>query len=248
MEGYEPGTYGRSFADVYDDWYPAPSDTAATVARLVELAGAGPVLELGVGTGRLALPVADAGVEVVGVDASPEMLALLAAKPGADRVRAILADMAELPVSGVGRFTLAWAAINTFFNLGTAAAQLACLRRVAALLCPGGRFVIEAFVPPDPADIPTASVAPSTLSTDRLVLTATRHDPGTQTISGHHVELVEGETVRLRPWLVRYATPDQLDEMAAAAGLTRESRHEGWLDEPFTDASGHHVTVYRAPR
>ena len=141
MHGYRPGTYGASFADVYDDWYGTISDVDATVAALSRLAGRGLVVELGVGTGRIALPLAADGATVIGIDASPDMLARLRAKPHADRVCVTVADMAELPLAA-GRAGLVFAAFNTFFNLPDAAAQRRALTEVARVLAPGGRFVV----------------------------------------------------------------------------------------------------------
>ena len=141
MDGYDAGTYGQGFADVYDDWYGDVSDVDATVEgvlALLEGQGAGPVLELGVGTGRLALPLAGRGVEVVGVDASEEMLARLRAKPGADGVRAVHGDMAHLGDLALdGPFAVVFAAFNTFFNLTDAARRRlhACATPVAGC-CP----------------------------------------------------------------------------------------------------------------
>jgi SAM-dependent methyltransferase len=153
VRGYGSDSYGEAFADVYDDWYAGVSPVEATVARLAELAGTGPVLELGVGTGRLALPLAATGLEVLGIDTSGAMLDRLRAKveargPGPGRVTGLLGDMAsDLPG---GPFPLVFAAYNTLFNLRTVAEQERCFRAVAARLAPAGHFVVEAFVPDDP--------------------------------------------------------------------------------------------------
>jgi SAM-dependent methyltransferase len=251
MDGYDAGSYGRGFADVYDDWYGDVSDVEATVEGVVALAtdGAGApgaVLELGVGTGRLALPLAARGLPVVGVDASAEMLERLRAKPGSDAVTAVLGDMArldELPVGGP--FAVAFAAFNTFFNLTTRAAQQSCLRGVAACLAPGGRLAIEAFVPPEPGLATDSVVTPREITADRVVLTVAKRDHETQTIAGQHIELTEAGGVRLRPWLVRYAAPRELDELAAEAGLELERRTADWRGAPFDDASTAHVSLYR---
>lgn len=246
MEGYDSGRYGRSFADVYDDWYRDVSDVDATVHKVAVLAarrGGGRVLELGIGTGRLALPLAARGLQVTGVDASAEMLDRLRAKDGAEQLTLVEADMADLPVTGP--FAAAFVAFNTFFNLTSRDAQERCLRRVHDVLAPGGWFVLEAFVPHDDgAD--ASGVSARTVEVDRVVLTAARRDAVAQTISGQHIEITE-QGVRLRPWMVRYASPRELDAMAAAAGLVLTERHADWHGTPFQDASDHHVSVYRRP-
>jgi SAM-dependent methyltransferase len=248
MEGYEASTYGERFADVYDDWYGEVTDAEACADRLAALAhgaGGGPVLELGVGSGRLALPLASRGLEVHGIDASPSMLERLRAKPGGSAVRTTLGDMAELALTDPPPFAVVFVAFNTFFNLVTEPAQRRCLDRVTALLAPAGHFVLEAFVPSEDVAVSArAAVSPRRITVDEVVLTASRVDVASQTVSGQHVHLRESG-IRLRPWHLRYATPAQLDAMAAQAGLELESRTEGWRGEPFTGASTVHVSTYR---
>jgi SAM-dependent methyltransferase len=255
VEGYDAATYGERFADVYDDWYASVTDADACVARLAALAAdaAGPVLELGIGTGRLALPMAAMGFDVRGVDASPAMLDRLRAKPGAEALAVGEADLARLvaptraddPPAGP-RFALVFVAYNTLFNLTEAADQQACVTRVAALLADGGRFVVEAFVPPSPEEPPGPSdgVAVRELTVDRVVLSVARHDAGDQTMTGQFVDISEAG-IRLRPWHLRYRTPAQLDDLATGAGLVLEHRWAGWRREPFDDSSTTHVSVYR---
>ncbi len=241
VEGYDERSYGRGMADVYDDWYAGVSDVDATVARLAALAEGGPVLELGVGTGRLALPLADRGLDVWGVDTSPDMLARLRAKPGGERVHTFEADMAaEVPP---GPFRLVFAAYNTLFSLTSAAAQEACVAAAAARLTPGGRFVVEAFVP-DTRPEAAPDVTVRDLTAERVVLAVSRVDPEGQTAHGQFVELTEAGGVRLRPWCVRWSTPEQLDAMAARAGLALEDRWEGWAAQPYGPDSPHHVSVW----
>ncbi len=240
MDGYGAASYGDGMADVYDVWYRDLGDVEGAVATLADLAGAGPVLELGVGSGRLALPLAATGLEVHGVDASEAMVDLLRAKPGGDRIPVTLGDMADVP-TGTTRFSLAFVAYNTFFNLTSEDAQRRCLRGVRASLRPGGRFVLEAFVPAP--DAPTSSVGVRTVALDHVVLEVTRHDRAAQAVVGQHVELRE-EGTRLRPWMIRYATPAQLDAMAADAGLVLDARWSDWRRTPFTDDSSTHVSVY----
>ena len=247
MEGYDASTYGDRFADVYDDWYGDVTDAEACadrLARLVDELGGGPVLELGIGSGRLALPLVERGLDVHGIDASPAMLERLAAKPGGDQVTATLGDMAALDLRQPGPFAVAFVAFNTFFNLGSADAQRRCLARVAEVLRPDGVLVIEAFVPPVGDDAPSSVVTPRRITADLLVLTASQHDPAAQTITGQHVHLTEAG-IRLRPWHLRYAPPEELDALAAEVGLARRWRAAGWRDEPFGPDSSVHVSAYQ---
>ena len=247
MDPTGPESYGEAFADVYDDWYADVSDTEGTVAHLAALAAGRPVLELGIGTGRLALPLAAAGVAVSGVDASPAMVARLAAKPGGDTLEVAVGDMADVeaiaPPAGT-RFGVAFAAFNTLFNLTDLTAQQRCLRGVAARLTPEGRLVVEANVfdpDPDPRD----AVTVRSLEPGRVVLSVSRADPAAQTVTGQFVDLADGAPVRLRPWSLRYASPEQLDDLAAGAGLVLDERRGGWRGEAFTEASPLHVSSYR---
>jgi SAM-dependent methyltransferase len=246
MQGYDATSYGEGFADVYDDWYHAISDVEVTVVELLDLAGGGPVLELGVGTGRLAVPLAEAGlaqgVTVVGIDASPAMLARLAWRDPGTLVTTIHGDMRyDLPA---GPFALVFAAYNTLFNLTDEGAQARCFHDVAERLRPGGRFVIEAFVPENPPRRGD-SVTVRSIAADRVVLSISVADPDHQSAAGQFVELTEAGGVRLRPWSIRYSTPAQLDEYARAAGFALEQRWESFGRTPFDDESARHVSVYR---
>jgi ubiquinone/menaquinone biosynthesis C-methylase UbiE len=254
MDGYDDTTYGDAFADVYDEWYHGVSDVETTVATLTDLIGdavardAGStrrVLELGVGTGRIALPLARAGgehIEVVGVDTSESMLTRLAGRDPDGLVSAHLADM----VSGLpdGPFDLAVVAYNTIFNLTSDGDQQRCFDEVAKRLGPRGRFVVEAFVPDEPPrrgdDISIKS-----MTADSVVLSISRHDGESQRAEGHFVELTEPGGVRLRPWSIRYATPAQLDRMAAGAGFELENRWHDMGRSLFEPDSDRHVSVYR---
>ena len=245
VDGYDASTYGDRFAEVYDDWYGDVTDVAACTARLAALAGGGPVLELGVGSGRLAVPLAQLGVDVHGIDASAAMVERLRAKPGGDRVTVTIGDMSELALADPPPFSVVFVAFNTLFNLATEAEQRRCLHRVTELLAPGGFLVVEAFVPRD--DVATgaeASVAPRHIAADEVVLTVSRVDRGEQTITGQHIHLRE-DGIRLRPWHLRYLSPSQLDALATDAGLTLATRAAGWGDEPFTASSSVHVSSYR---
>jgi SAM-dependent methyltransferase len=244
VEGYGPSTYGDRFADVYDDWYADVSDVEGTVERVAALAGGGPVLELGAGSGRLALPLAARGLETWAVDASAAMVSRLLAKPGGERVHAVVGDMAVLDLDDAPPFAVVLCAFNTLFNLTSTAAQSRCLARVAELLAPGGRLVVEAFVPPDDEATPKQSVQVKHIGIDDVVLMVSRIDPATHTIVSQHVQFSADAGVRLRPSVLHYASPDQLDELAADAGLRLVERTEGWRGEPFTTASAAHISVY----
>lgn len=246
--GYEPHTYGESFADVYDDWYADVSDVEATVRTIRDLAGTARVLELGVGTGRLAIPLAAAGTPVVGVDASPAMLAILARKTGGTRVVSVEADMATLAddpdIADHAPFSVVFAAFNTFFNLPSGEQQAACLAGCAGVLTDDGHLVVEGFVPP-PDGLADGGVSVRDVTPDAAVLTVSKHDADAQVIRGHHIELrAEGNT--MRPWLIHYRTPEQLDASAATAGFVLEHRWSDWDRTPF-DPGHHdvHVSVYR---
>lgn len=243
--------YGQSFADVYDKWYANVSDAAAT-ARYINAIATGTtspnVLELGIGSGRVALPIAAKGLPVTGVDSSQAMLDLLVSKPGASAVTTLLGDMAVVDELVNERFGVVVVTFNTFFNLASLARQKRCLRAVAKVLTSDGSFVLEAFVPENLNNTANATgvrrgLSPIRVTRDALVLSATEHDVASQTVVGQHVEITEG-SVRLRPWEIRYATPSQLDAMAEEAGLVLAERHSGWAGEPFTATSDVHISRY----
>jgi SAM-dependent methyltransferase len=249
VEGYEPGTYGDRLADVYDDWYSDVTDAEATVERVRALAGdpPGPVLELGAGSGRLALPLAARGLEVWAVDASAAMVERLRAKPGAAAVHAVVGNMAELDLgSGAPeRFAVVLCAYNTLFNLTDTDAQRRCLAAVAGVVAPEGRLVVEAFVPPPggEGEAAVSAVEPRHIGLDEVVLTVSRIDPGTRTVTGQHVQIRE-DGIRLRPFVLHYAGPDQIDALAAEAGLVLVERHAGWRGQPYSLSSDVHVSSY----
>lgn len=260
MPGYDASTYGERFAPVYDHWYGDVSDVAGTVATMAALArstfesrpaggaesavGLPGVLELGIGSGRLALPMVAAGLAVTGIDSSPSMLALLDAKPGAEALSVLRGDMTEPDELTSERFDAVLVAFNTFFNVASEAGQQRCFDGVARVLQPGGHFVLEAFVPND--DQPPAAVSPTQMTADHVVLTATMVDARSQTIRGQHIDITD-DGIALRPWFLRYASPAQLDANARQAGLELASRNSDWHQSPFDEQSLHHVSVYRKP-
>lgn len=243
VDGYDAATYGDRFVDVYDDWYGSVTDSDACIDALTTLAaGHGAVLELGVGTGRLAIPLVERGLDVTGIDASTAMLDRMAAKPGGDRVTALLGDMAEPPVDD-RRFGLVFVAYNTLFNLVEPGDQQRCLANVAALLTEHGSLVVEAFVP-DPASPANDAVTPRRVTADRVVLSVSRSDPGRQEVQGQYVDITEAG-IKLRPWHIRWSTPSQLDEMAAGVGLRLAERWATWTGEPFHADAAAHISIYR---
>ena len=244
MLGYDDTSYGRGFADVYDDWYADVTDVAETVRTMTQLAPGGRVLELGVGTGRLALPLADAGLDVTGIDSSDDMLAKLHETDPDGRVTAILGDMAtDLPD---GPFDAALVAYNTIFNLRDAAAQRRCFHEVARRLRPGGHFVVETFVPDQQHDTTAQSdVSVRSMTVDRVVLSVSQNDPGKQQAFGQFIEITETGGVRLRPWSIRWATLPQLDAMASAAGFELADRWADMSGAPFDHDGDQQVSLYR---
>ncbi len=245
MEGYGRSTYGDRFADVYDRWYGEQRQPTGMVDLVAELAGpGGRVLELGVGTGRLAVPLAERDLRVTGVDASSAMLEQLRARDPRRLVDAVEGDMVDdVPP---GPFDCVLVAYNTLFNLESSGRQAACFAAVASRLTTTGGFVVDAFVPEDPPRSGTV-VALRSMTADEVVLSVSDHDPVAQRAVGHLVQLVDGQPVRLRPWAVRYAPPAELDGFAADAGLVLVARWEDETRRPFDPTSPRHVSVYGLP-
>jgi SAM-dependent methyltransferase len=238
MEGY----FGERVAAVYDEHSAGMFDPAVVmpaVEALGELAAGGRALEFAIGTGRIALPLAERGVTVVGIDNSEPMLARLRAKPGADRIEAVVGDMAATRVDG--EFSLVYLVFNTIFNLTTQDGQVACFENAAAHLGSGGRFVIEARVP----ELQRLPLGQTVLPwrADPTGLSFYVYDVVTQRLSGQHY-YVEGDRLQPSPTEMRYAWPSELDLMARLAGLRLEHRWGGWSREPFTALSPAHVSVY----
>ncbi len=240
MFEYDPSTYGDYIADVYDEWYPQ-LEREAVVDLLAEFGGSGPVLELGIGTGRIAVPLQERGVEVHGIDASEAMVAKLRAKPGGDRIRVTLGDFADVAVEG--SYPLIFIPFNTIFALTTQEDQLRCFRNVAKKLDDGGLFVFDAFVPDLSRFDRRQRIGMESHEPDALRLEASVHDPVNQVVNSRHVMLSE-KAVRFFPLKIRYAWPSELDLMARLAGLQLRDRFGGWRRQPFTADSTSHVSVY----
>lgn len=241
MRGYDPATYGDRIAGVYDDWYGVPGDIEAVTAFLAELAGSGPALELGIGTGRVALPLSQRGVEVHGIDASGAMAEKLRAKSGGADITLTVGDFAGVDVEG--RFSLVYVVFNTFFALLTQEDQVRCFENVAGRLEEGGAFVVEAFVP-DFARLLAGQVTQTKrVEVDRVFLETTRYDTASQRAYSHNIVMSESGT-KLYPVEIRYAWPSEMDLMARLAGLRLRERWSGWDRRPFTAESTAHISVY----
>jgi len=213
-----------------------PEVVAATVDFLVELAGEGAALELGIGTGRIALPLAARGVRVHGIDLSPDMVAQLRAKPGGGEIPVTIGDFST---SRVGEtFSLVYLVFNTINNLTTQDAQVACFESVAAQLEPGGCFAIEVGVP-SPEPLRVFALSETHVGVDE-------YDAATQRLVSHHFSLVDGAW-ELRSIPFRSVSPAELDLMARLAGLRLRERWSSWAREPFTAESRRHVSVWEKP-
>jgi SAM-dependent methyltransferase len=211
-----------------------------TVSFLADLAGPGPVLELGIGTGRVALPLRARGVEVHGIDLSPEMVAQLHAKPGGADLDVVIGDFVTTTVRGA--FMLAYLVFNTITNLTTQDEQVACFGNVARHLAPGGRFVIECYIPELRRLPPGESIHPFDVTATHLGFE--EYDLATQIAFSHHYWLEDG-TMRTFSAPFRYVWPSELDLMARLAGMTLQERWGSWGRAPFTSESRSHVSVWQ---
>lgn len=237
--------YYDAFAEVYDQRWGQQDHAGAELAFLRELAVDGPALEVGIGTGRVAIPLAEAGVPVVGVDPSPKMLAVLARKlVGAPhlKVEAHVGDMALVGVTG--RFGLVFCVYHTLFYADSREEQEQFFHRAARLLAPGGAVVVEAYQPGAARRARWAKeVRVSHLSPDGFECELYRHDETNQTLEVGCHSLVDGHT-QYSYWAERYLTPRQIDDLAAKAGLALSERWGSFARDPFDDASSRCVSVY----
>jgi SAM-dependent methyltransferase len=241
----DDGYFDARVAARYDESAEVMFDAGAVdpvVDLLVELAGSGRALELGIGTGRIALPLAQRGVPVHGIELSKAMVARLRAKPGGEAIGVTIGDFATTTVDGT--FSVAYLVWNTIMNLTTQAAQVACFRNVAAHLEPGGCFVIEVGVPELQRLPPGETIRAFHVSETRWGFD--EYEVATQGLTSHHFEIVDGRLERLSiPF--RYAWPSELDLMAQLAGMRLRERWSGWNREPFTSDSRKHVSTWEKP-
>ena len=229
--------YDESSAEMFD-----PAVVDPVVDLLIELAGSGRVLELGIGTGRIALPLAQRGVPVHGIELSNAMVAKLRAKPGGEDIGVTIGDFATATVDGT--FSVAYLVFNTIMNLTTQEAQVACFRNVAAHLQPGGCFVVEVGIPNLQRLPPGETIRAFHVSENRWGLD--EYDVARQGLTSHHFTIVDGRLERVSiPF--RYAWPAELDLMAQLAGMSLRERWSGWKREAFTSESRKHVSVWEKP-
>ncbi len=238
-----PATYGDKIADVYDELYGDASPAA--IETLASLAGTnGRSLELGIGTGRLALPLAARGIEIHGIDSSPLMIEKLRAKRGGERLPVTVDDFANVNSVPGGPFDLVFCAFNTFFALLTQEDQVRCFRGVSSVLTRQGTFAVEAFVPDLSRFTRHQPVLVGAVDEDDVQIEASHHDLGKQRVTSRIVRIRNGN-VRVYPIEIRYAWPSELDLMAQLAGMHLTSRWADWDRRPFRADSGSHVSLYR---
>ncbi|MFF7249711.1 class I SAM-dependent DNA methyltransferase [Embleya sp. NPDC008237] len=237
-----PG-YADTHAADYDRWFGKPGITGATVQALADLAGSGPVLELGIGTGRIALPLAERGLRVHGIDASEAMIRHLRGKPGGAEITVTTGDFVH--VAAPGPFSLIYLAGGTFFELPDSRAQQRCLAAARdRLQQPHGVFVFDAHLPEALAVAAASGIPEVVAGTDEhLILCHRRIDPSTQTYHSHYL-IHEADRTRHLRVSFHYASPGELDLLAHRAGLRLKQRLGSWAGAPFTRDSTYHVSVY----
>ncbi|HSJ85539.1 MAG TPA: class I SAM-dependent methyltransferase [Acidimicrobiia bacterium] len=245
MSEYDIGVYGAIWAPFYDELFDA---SESEVRFLKPFAGDPPrALELAIGSGRVALPLSAAGVEMTGIDISADMIGLLRAKPGGDGIQIIEGDFADVAVEDT--YPLVYLPFNTLFALLDQDRQIDCFVNTARALEPGGRFVLDAFVPDMTRfDRYQTRMAVESITSDQAhAYELSIHDPVAQRVVSHHVRRQEDGSTVVLPVTIRYAWPAEIDLMAKVAGLELEDRF-GWYDRRrFTEQSSQHVSVYRKP-
>ncbi len=235
-----PAFFGELWANDYDDGHVL--DPARAVQFLAELAGGGRVLELAIGTGRVALPLAARGVNVEGVEASDKMAARLRAKPGGEQIHVTIGDMADVPVNGP--FRLVYLVYNTLFNLVDAKRQAECFRNVGRVLGADGAFVIEWYVAGQGRLDRGKRVEVLEVTEDSATIEVYSCDAATQRSISQKITFSR-QGIQLRPHMERYCWPSELDLMAEQAGLRLEHRYADWDRNHFDSDSRAHISVYR---
>jgi len=239
MDEYISTTYGDRVAEIYDEWY--GDFEVEAIDTLAELAGGGRALELGIGTGRIALPLAARGIEVHGIEASEAMASKLRAKPGGASIEVTFGNFADVNVNKT--FSLIFIVFNTLYALLTQEEQVRCFRNVAARLTDDGVFLLEGFVPDMTLFQKGQNVRATLVTPNRASIQASQHDPVRQRVKSQHIVFVNDQA-KLFPVEIRYAWPSELDLMAQLAGLRLRHRWANWKREEFTSDSEKHISVY----
>ncbi|MFZ2096988.1 MAG: class I SAM-dependent methyltransferase [Anaerolineales bacterium] len=239
MDDYSEKTYGERIAGVYDQWY-SDFDPAA-IQALAELAQGGDALELGIGTGRIAIPLMNAGVTVHGIDASEPMVARLRAKPGGDKIPVSIGNFVDLPFDS--KYSLIYVVFNTFYALLTQEEQISCFQNVAKHLTREGVFVIEAFVPDMTRFVAGQTIRTIRIGENELQIDASQLEMDKQLITSQHVLMTQQGT-QFFPVKIRYVWPSEMDLMARLGHLQLRERWSNWEKARFTDLSGKHVSIY----
>lgn len=242
---FTPEQIGDNWAehlDAYTSDREPELDPAQAVAFLKEMSGGGPVLELGIGTGRVAIPLAQAGTIVHGIDISEEMLRVCKSKYNKRDLRIWCDDFSSFVVQR--QYPLIYTVYNGILMLHTRMQQASCFQCVYKALCPGGRLVIEAWVPSVErfGDEPLLEVAK--MKSNCVEFRATLHRQDEQQLIAYHIWLRDGQLPALKPMMMRYASPSELDELALDAGLTLKERYSDWARTPFKDLCERHISVY----
>lgn len=242
MKNYRPEeSFNVKVAVIYDKTSQR-GDEQSAVAFLKQLSKDGPVLELAIGTGRIALPLAAEGVRVEGIDFSPAMVAKLRSKPGGDQIKVVIGNFADVAVPG--KYQLIYLVFNTLFNLLSQDEQVRCFENVANHLTDDGLFVVEGGVPAEFYRLHNNQyVDAEAIEVDHVRLDIARFDPVKQLLEETHVTL-SSSGIELNPIITRYAWPSELDLMARIAGLRLRERWAGWNREPFSASSNNCVSVY----
>lgn len=241
MEGFDETTFGILNAEDCDALHD-PGTTAESVALISELAGQGRILELAIGTGRMALPLVALGHDVSGIEGSPLMVEKLRAKPGGQAIEVVIGDFADVAIDGP--FDHVFLVFNTFFNLLSQEAQVRCFANVAQRLTEGGTFLVETFVPDHSGFADDQRVQTKRLDMTTVWLEAALHDPVRQLLEFQRIRITQ-DGVRMVPLPMRYAWPSEMDLMARLAGLSLRDRWGGWDRRPFDASSKMHVSVYQ---
>ena len=239
MKHYDESTYGEQIAEFYDEFY--GDYDPASIELLAELAGKSPALELGIGTGRIALPLQEKGVEVQGVDASEAMVSKLRLKPNGTQIEVHMSSFEKFKIDK--RFQLIYVVFNTFFGLLTQEEQVRCFEVVSHHLTPDGVFLIEAFVPDPCRFVNNQTVRVTDIGMDLVRLDVTQYDPVAQVVTSQHT-ILSKDGIRFHPVRLRFAWPSELDLMARIAGLSLRHRWGSWYKEAFGEHSDKHVSVY----